>query len=40
MNRITILLLATIALIGSAQAQQAIPRDGSCPSGYNSSGNY
>ena len=36
----SIVVLVSALLSGSAFAQQAILRNGSCPSGYNTSGNY
>ena len=37
---LTIGVLSLISTISIAEAQQAIPRHGSCPSGFNTSGNY
>lgn len=40
-KRLFILILFCLALtFQQAQAQQAIARNGSCPSGFNTSGNY
>lgn len=33
-------VLSLISTISIAEAQQAIPRHSSCPSGFNTSGNY